>query len=77
MQGVDPRSSLNYCWDFPSAVNKRIQIIVNNQSRNIDIMEMGDLMPFKFPVRNCRLFQLELVLTTSYVDFLWLQGRIT
>ncbi|KAI0639418.1 vacuolar protein sorting-associated protein 13 [Trametes polyzona] len=45
---VASRSSLDYAWDYPSARDKRIVLSINNSRREIDIMEIGDLVPFKF-----------------------------
>jgi len=47
---VSPRSKLNYAWDFPAGKDKRILLSTKNNRRVIDIMEIGDLVPFKFMV---------------------------
>jgi vacuolar protein sorting-associated protein 13A/C len=39
-----------YAWDYPAAKDKKIQLIINSSRRVVDIMEIGDLVPFKFPV---------------------------
>jgi vacuolar protein sorting-associated protein 13A/C len=41
---------MNYAWDQPAAREKKIQLNVNGARRNVDIMEIGDLIPFKFAV---------------------------
>ena len=48
---VPRKSSLDYAWDFPAARDKRIVLAINDNHRAIDIMEIGDLVPFKFKVR--------------------------
>ncbi|KAF8335473.1 vacuolar protein sorting-associated protein 13 [Cantharellus anzutake] len=46
---VQAHSSIDYAWDSPSAPNKRIRLFApNGDSREIDIVEIGDLIPFKF-----------------------------
>lgn len=51
-----PRYSLRrkqsefYAWDFPAGKEKRIVLRTDHSRRAIDIMEIGDLMPFKFSV---------------------------
>ncbi|KAF7306925.1 hypothetical protein MIND_00485000 [Mycena indigotica] len=45
---VDPRSTLPYAWDFPAADEKKIQLSINGFRRIVDVMEIGDLVPFKF-----------------------------
>ncbi|KAJ2927125.1 hypothetical protein H1R20_g9964, partial [Candolleomyces eurysporus] len=42
------RSKYEYAWDFPAAKEKRILLSINNIRRVVDIMEIGDLVPFKF-----------------------------
>jgi vacuolar protein sorting-associated protein 13A/C len=46
-----PKSTLDYAWDQPSARDKKILLTINGSRRSIDIMEIGDLVPFKFAVR--------------------------
>lgn len=48
---VNSRSSLPYAWDFPAARDKKIVLSINGFRRVIDVMEIGDLVPFKFNVR--------------------------
>ncbi|KAJ7783787.1 vacuolar protein sorting-associated protein 13 [Mycena maculata] len=45
---VDSRSSLPYAWDFPAASDKKILLSFNGFRRVIDVMEIGDLVPFRF-----------------------------
>ncbi|KAG7099216.1 hypothetical protein E1B28_001083 [Marasmius oreades] len=45
---VAARSTLSYAWDYPSAKEKKIVLIVNGYRRTVDIMEIGSLVPFKF-----------------------------
>jgi vacuolar protein sorting-associated protein 13A/C len=40
-----------YAWDFPAARDKKILLTINGSRRVVDIMEIGDLVPFKFNVR--------------------------
>lgn len=47
---VQRHSSLEYAWDYPAAREKKIQLRINDSSRVVDIMEIGDLMPFRFPM---------------------------
>ncbi|KZO93498.1 vacuolar protein sorting-associated protein 13 [Calocera viscosa TUFC12733] len=47
---VMPHSRERYAWDQPAARDKYIKLIINGQDRNVDVMEMGALEPFKFPV---------------------------
>ncbi|RDX55846.1 vacuolar protein sorting-associated protein 13 [Lentinus brumalis] len=45
---VQQKSSLDYAWDVPAARNKRIVLSINGSRREVDIMEIGDLVPFRF-----------------------------
>ncbi|CDO71578.1 hypothetical protein BN946_scf184911.g48 [Trametes cinnabarina] len=45
---VASKSSLDYAWDYPAARDKRIVLWINGSRREIDIMEIGDLVPFRF-----------------------------
>ena len=47
---VESKKTVNYAWDFPAARDKRILLRVNDSRRAIDLMEIGDLVPFKFAV---------------------------
>lgn len=37
-----------YAWDSPSASNKKLRLYSKEDSREIDILEIGNLVPFKF-----------------------------
>lgn len=45
---VLPRSHSTYAWDFPAAREKTLLIDINGSRRRVDVMEIGDLMPFNF-----------------------------
>ncbi|KAG6911962.1 hypothetical protein DXG01_000210 [Tephrocybe rancida] len=45
---IGRRSTIPYAWDYPAAKDKKIILTINDSRRVIDIMEIGDLMPFKF-----------------------------
>ncbi|KAI0724570.1 vacuolar protein sorting-associated protein 13 [Cerioporus squamosus] len=45
---VQQKSSLDYAWDVPAARDKRILLTINGSRREVDIMEIGDLVPFRF-----------------------------
>jgi vacuolar protein sorting-associated protein 13A/C len=49
---LDSRACSSYAWERPSALKKRIRILIRGRYRDIDIMEMGNLPPFKFSVGN-------------------------
>lgn len=51
MHKADKHSSSNYAWDCPSARDKRLLLNINGKDRGVDILEIGSLLPFKFPVR--------------------------
>jgi hypothetical protein len=44
-----------YAWDFPAAREKKLLLTSSNSRRAVDILEIGDLPPFKFQVREKRL----------------------
>lgn len=44
-----PRSKIKYAWDFPAAPTRYIKLIVNDKERIVNILEIGSLLPFKFP----------------------------
>ena len=48
---VQPHTSTSYAWDNPSARDKKILLNIGSARRLVDIMEIGDLVPFKFMVR--------------------------
>ncbi|KAF7791866.1 hypothetical protein EIP86_002890 [Pleurotus ostreatoroseus] len=49
---VASNSTTDYAWDFPAARDKKIVLRQVDYRRVIDVMEIGDLIPFKFPTRN-------------------------
>ena len=50
MYNLEPHTSRPYAWDYPAARDKKIQLLIGSSRRVVDIMEIGDLMPFKFMV---------------------------
>ncbi|TPX68863.1 hypothetical protein SpCBS45565_g02841 [Spizellomyces sp. 'palustris'] len=38
-----------YAWDYPSAPKKALILSANGREREIDVLEMGQLVPFKYP----------------------------
>jgi vacuolar protein sorting-associated protein 13A/C len=47
---LHPDESMAYAWDYPAAREKKIVISIGTAQRSIDIMEIGNLIPFKFNV---------------------------
>ncbi|KAF8168100.1 vacuolar protein sorting-associated protein 13 [Crassisporium funariophilum] len=45
---VKPHSAVQYAWDYPAARDKKILLKIGSARRVIDIMEIGNLIPFKF-----------------------------
>ncbi|RDB28887.1 Vacuolar protein sorting-associated protein 13 [Hypsizygus marmoreus] len=45
---IKPRMSSPYAWDFPAAREKKIVLSINDARRVVDIMEIGNLVPFRF-----------------------------
>lgn len=45
------KTTADYAWDYPAGRDKKLMLRVNDSRRPIDVMEIGDLMPFKFMVR--------------------------
>lgn len=43
-------SSFPYAWDFPVAREKELLLTINGSRRLVDILEIGNLVPFKFQV---------------------------
>jgi len=39
---------MEYAWDSPAAKDKKLLLSIKNSSRVVDIMEIGNLVPFKF-----------------------------
>lgn len=52
------RTSCPYAWDFPAAKQKELLLTINGSRRPVDIMEIGDLVPFKFQVSETSLYSL-------------------
>ncbi|KAN0063379.1 Vacuolar protein sorting-associated protein 13 [Thecaphora frezii] len=46
---LKPRSKMKYAWDYPAATDKLIRLVINGRERNVNILEIGSLLPFKFP----------------------------
>lgn len=44
------RTTMEYAWDFPAVREKKLILSMNGSNRVIDIMEIGNLVPFKFNV---------------------------
>ena len=44
-----PRSKMKYAWDYPALSDKLIKLMVGGKERNVNILEIGSLLPFKFP----------------------------
>lgn len=44
------RTAIPYAWDFPAAREKKLLLAINGSRRPVDILEIGDLVPFKFQV---------------------------
>ncbi|XP_006454344.1 hypothetical protein AGABI2DRAFT_114096 [Agaricus bisporus var. bisporus H97] len=42
------RTTMEYAWDFPAVREKKLILSMNGSNRVIDIMEIGNLVPFKF-----------------------------
>ncbi|PWZ02331.1 hypothetical protein BCV70DRAFT_172197 [Testicularia cyperi] len=51
---LKPRSKMKYAWDYPAATDKMIKLVVNGRERNVNILEIGSLLPFKFPSQDGR-----------------------
>ncbi|KAL0951191.1 hypothetical protein HGRIS_007919 [Hohenbuehelia grisea] len=45
---VQPHGRLPFAWIHPAVPDKRILMSINGSARGIDIMEIGDLMPWTF-----------------------------
>lgn len=41
---------MEYAWDFPAARDKKLLLNIKGSNRVIDIMEIGNLVPFRFNV---------------------------
>jgi vacuolar protein sorting-associated protein 13A/C len=59
---IVPGEEQVYAWDFPSFEDKKFTIDVNGRARLLEFTELGDLVPFKYPIANGRaVMALELV----------------
>jgi vacuolar protein sorting-associated protein 13A/C len=47
---LHPRTTMEYAWDFPAVREKKLILGMNGSDRIVDIMEIGNLVPFKFNV---------------------------
>ncbi|KAF9652010.1 vacuolar protein sorting-associated protein 13 [Thelephora ganbajun] len=47
-----PKSAIDYAWDYPAAREKKILLMINGWRRPVDILEIGNLMPFRFGDRS-------------------------
>lgn len=47
---VKPHSSAPYAWDSPAALDKKLMLKIGEAVRIVDVMEIGDLVPFRFRV---------------------------
>lgn len=47
---LEPRTETSYAWDYPAARDKKILLLMGSSKRAIDIMEIGNLVPFRFNV---------------------------
>jgi vacuolar protein sorting-associated protein 13A/C len=45
-----PKSAIDYAWDYPAAREKKVLLTINESRRPVDILEIGNLMPFRFHV---------------------------
>ncbi len=41
---------MSYAWDYPATRDKKLVLSIGNARRVIDILEIGNLIPFKFNV---------------------------
>ncbi|CAD6914619.1 unnamed protein product [Tilletia laevis] len=51
---LKPKSKMKYAWDYPAMQDKLIKLVVNGRERNVNILEIGSLLPFKFSTPNGR-----------------------
>jgi hypothetical protein len=58
---------MQYAWDIPSGEKRRLEVSVYKQATEIDLMQVGNLPPFKFRV--CGLLKHEINLTWIFLDF--------
>ncbi|KAJ7597035.1 vacuolar protein sorting-associated protein 13 [Mycena floridula] len=45
---VAPHSTTAYAWDWPANRDKKLLISIKGSHRRVDVMEIGDLVPFNF-----------------------------
>ncbi|KDR84988.1 hypothetical protein GALMADRAFT_233521 [Galerina marginata CBS 339.88] len=45
---LNPHNAMPYAWDYPAARDKKILLATGTARRVVDIMEIGDLIPFRF-----------------------------
>ena len=74
-----PKSAIDYSWDYPAAREKKILLTINGWRRPVDILEIGNLMPFKFGVRSRKVFidssdRLFCRVVQRQRQFLWMFG---
>ncbi|KAJ3092913.1 hypothetical protein HK102_000456 [Quaeritorhiza haematococci] len=50
--------SRSYAWDNPSELKKALVLNVNGQSREVDVLEIGQLVPFRYPVAGTNKFEI-------------------
>lgn len=48
---LQSHTSMPYAWDYPAARDKKLVLSIGAARRVVDIMEIGNLIPFKFNVR--------------------------
>lgn len=41
---------MDYAWDFPASPDKKLALFIGDRVREVDILEIGNLPPFEFPV---------------------------
>ena len=46
---LKPRSKMKYAWDYPADTDKYIRLVINGRERVINVLEIGSLLPFRFP----------------------------
>ncbi|PWN25799.1 DUF1162-domain-containing protein [Jaminaea rosea] len=46
---LKPRSKMKFAWDQPSHKSKLIKLVANGRERNVNPLEIGSQLPFRFP----------------------------
>ncbi|CAO1616705.1 unnamed protein product [Parajaminaea phylloscopi] len=46
---LKPRSKMKFAWDYPSHKHKLIKLLANGRERNVNPLEIGSQLPFRFP----------------------------